>query len=351
MGGEQASCVVETFAMVTSLGWKRRKSGLRANDMHSDSSPNLVESAHRAGRAEVASEVLHNVGNVLNTLNISISQLLELHDRSPVTTVCEVLHLMDQQGETLPQFLVSDTRGRKIQQHLPLFEQLLLQERSQVQTELQTLQKQCLHLREIIASQQVHSQHAVLLENIALPSLAETAIDLAKESLQTHKIELQRCISTQEAGSVAKTKLLQVMVNLIRNACEATANLPEHAREIKVHLHSEPVRGQALMRKVFFSVDDNGQGIAADDLTRIFAYGFTTKSNGHGFGLHSCANAMAEMGGSISAFSPGFGQGATFTITFPMKLSQEPPEPSERRGQPLGSTQATWPVSSVASLS
>lgn len=319
--------------------------------MHSDSSPNLVESAHRAGRAEVASEVLHNVGNVLNTLNISISQLLELHDRSPVTTVCDVLHLMDQQGESLPQFLVGDARGRKIQQHLPLFEQLLLQERVQVQTELQTLQKQCLHLREIIASQQVHSQHAVLLESVALPVLAETAIDLAKESLQTHKIELQRCISTQETGSVAKTKLLQVMVNLIRNACEATANLPEQSREIKVHLHSEPVRGQSMMRKVFFSADDNGQGIAADDLTRIFAYGFTTKTHGHGFGLHSCANAMAEMGGSISAFSPGLGQGATFTITFPMKLSKEPPEPAERAGQTLGIPQAAWPVSHLPSLS
>lgn len=319
--------------------------------MHSDSSPNLVESAHRAGRAEVASEVLHNVGNVLNTLNISISQLLELHERSPVTTVCEVLHLMDQQGASLPQFLVEDARGRKIQQHLPLFEQLLLQERAQVQTELQTLQKQCLHLREIIASQQVHSQHAILLEVVALPTLAETAMDLAKESLQTHKIQLQRCISTQETGSVAKTKLLQVMVNLIRNACEATANLPEQSREIKVHLHSEPVRGQSTMRKVFFSVDDNGQGIAADDLTRIFAYGFTTKTNGHGFGLHSCANAMAEMGGSISAFSPGLGQGATFTITFPMKLSQEPPKLTSGTGHRPGSTQAAGLDLPVTSLS
>ncbi|MGV3605613.1 MAG: sensor histidine kinase [Planctomycetaceae bacterium] len=319
--------------------------------MHPDSSPNLVESAHRAGRAEVASEVLHNVGNVLNTLNISISQLLELHERSPVTTVCEVLHLMDQQGESLPQFLVDDARGRKIQQHLPLFEQLLSQERAQVQTELQTLQKQCLHLREIIASQQVHSQRAILLEVVALPTLAETAIDLAKESLQTHKIQLQRCISTQEIGSIAKTKLLQVMVNLIRNACEATANLPEQSREIKLHLHSEPVRGQSMMRKVFFSVDDNGHGIAADDLTRIFAYGFTTKTNGHGFGLHSCANAMAEMGGSISAFSPGLGQGATFTITFPMKLSQEPPEPTRVVGQMPGSTHSALPDSPVASLS
>ncbi|MFO0883069.1 MAG: hypothetical protein U0894_02595 [Pirellulales bacterium] len=200
-------------------------------------------------------------GTVLNTLNISISQLSELHERIPVTTVCEVLHLMDQQGASL--FLVDDARGRKIQQHLPLFEQLLLQERAQVQTELQTLQKQCLHLREIISSQQVHTQRAILLEVVALPTLAETAMDLAKESLQTHKIQLQRCISTQETGSVAKTKLLQVMVNLIRNACEATANLPEQSREVKVHLHSEPVRGQSTMRKVFFSVDDNGQGIAA----------------------------------------------------------------------------------------
>lgn len=299
----------------------------RANRMRSDSNSNLVETAHRAGMAEVANEVLHNVGNVLNTLNISLTQLLEMQGRSPVSTICEVLHLMIQQGANLPDFLREDYRGRKILLHLPMFEKLLLEEQVQVQAELNTLHAQCQHLRDIIASQQTHAQNTILLEQVSLPKLVGTALDLAAESILSHKVIVRQFIQTQDTGLVAKTKLLQVMVNLIRNACEASSRLPPSERDIRIHLQSEPIAGQSDMRRVLFSVADNGHGIAAENLTRIFAYGYTTKATGHGFGLHSCANVMAELSGTIGAFSAGLDQGATFTITFPMQIcSSSPPE-------------------------
>ena len=66
------------------------------------------------------------------------------------------------------------------------------------------------------------------------------------------------------------------------------------------------------------SVADNGIGIPAENLTRIFAHGFTTRKHGHGFGLHSSALAASEMGGALRVQSDGHGCGATFTIELPL---------------------------------
>lgn len=288
--------------------------------MRAATDPCVIETAHRAGMAEVANGVLHNVGNVLNTLNISLSQLHEMHTRSPVATFCEVLRLMIEQGADLPRFLEEDLRGQKILLHLPMFETLLQEERGKIESELNTLRSQCQHLRDIVAGQQAHATGEVLLEEQFLPNLVSHAIELAAESVISHQVQLKTLLHARDAGLVAKTKLLQVMVNLLRNACEASCLLPVNEREIRVHLQSEAIPGILHARKILFSVHDNGQGIAAENLTKIFAYGFTTKANGHGFGLHSCANVMTELAGTISAFSPGLGQGATFTITFPMQL-------------------------------
>ena len=64
---------------------------------------------------------------------------------------------------------------------------------------------------------------------------------------------------------------------------------------------------------------DNGIGIPADNLTRIFGHGFTTRKEGHGFGLHSGALAAKELGGALTVESDGPGKGATFTLEFPIQ--------------------------------
>jgi signal transduction histidine kinase len=71
------------------------------------------------------------------------------------------------------------------------------------------------------------------------------------------------------------------------------------------------------------TVTDNGVGIPPENMARIFNHGFTTKKDGHGFGLHSGANAAKEMGGSLTAHSDGPGKGATFTLELPTAESRK----------------------------
>jgi signal transduction histidine kinase len=65
-------------------------------------------------------------------------------------------------------------------------------------------------------------------------------------------------------------------------------------------------------------VTDNGIGIPAENFKRLFEHGFTTKQEGHGFGLHSCALAVRELGGDIQTRSDGIGTGATFSLRLPL---------------------------------
>ena len=74
------------------------------------------------------------------------------------------------------------------------------------------------------------------------------------------------------------------------------------------------------------AVIDTGIGISPENLTRIFAHGFTTRKDGHGFGLHSGALAAKELGGKLSVESAGLGQGASFVLDLPFAPPKERPE-------------------------
>jgi signal transduction histidine kinase len=109
--------------------------------------------------------------------------------------------------------------------------------------------------------------------------------------------------------------VLQILVNLISNAIYAMRALPgrQHCLTLRVGL-AEAMEGWMCLQ-----VQDTGVGIKSEHLTRIFAQGFTTKKDGHGFGLHSSALAAKLLGGALRAHSPGEGQGATFTLEVPVK--------------------------------
>jgi C4-dicarboxylate-specific signal transduction histidine kinase len=113
-----------------------------------------------------------------------------------------------------------------------------------------------------------------------------------------------------------KHKLLLILVNLISNAKYAMAATPPDERRLTVRLAATSAERFRL------EVQDQGMGIAPEMLTRIFQYGFTTRAEGHGFGLHSSALAAQELGGSLTAHSAGPGTGATFTLELPYLEAQ-----------------------------
>jgi signal transduction histidine kinase len=130
-------------------------------------------------------------------------------------------------------------------------------------------------------------------------------------ALGRHGVTIEKQYGDCPAVFSDKHKVLQILVNLISNAKKATkdANVPE--KQIVLALDQIQRDGKAIAR---LRVIDNGVGIPPENLQKIFQHGFTTRSDGHGFGLHSSAITARNLGGALAASSDGVGKGATFTL-------------------------------------
>jgi PAS domain S-box-containing protein len=278
----------------------------------------LVETSRQAGMAEVATSVLHNVGNVLNSVNVSCSVISDTVRKSRISTVNKTADLLRQHADDLPAFLTTDPAGKKLPELLGKLAQRLADEQATVLSEAQALTQNVQHIKEIVAVQQTYAGNiGGVRETVGLDMLMEDALRMNSSLLQ-HRIEVVREFSAVPTISLEKHKVLQILVNLIRNAKHA---LTDSGREDKRLV----LRIAGSDGDVAVTVADNGIGIAPENMTRIFAHGFTTKKDGHGFGLHSGAVAAQEMGGSLTVHSDGLGHGAIFTLTL------KAPAPSAKR--------------------
>ncbi|PTN37928.1 histidine kinase [Desulfonatronum sp. SC1] len=271
----------------------------------------LLEMSRAAGMAEVATGVLHNVGNVLNSVNVSCSLLQDQLRQSRVGNVAKVAEMLSEAEGELPRFLAEDSRGRRIPAYLRSLADVLQEEQKLMAREAQTLQDRVEHIKEIVSMQQTFGRISGVLEILPPEQLMEDALKLNAEALARHGITVRREYEPMPPVSVDKHKVLQILLNLITNAKYACLEGDADAMTITLAL-SRPASDRVLMQVV-----DNGMGIAPENLTRIFQHGFTTRQGGHGFGLHSGALAARELGGSLSVHSDGPGRGATFTLEFP----------------------------------
>jgi len=271
----------------------------------------LVETSRQAGMAEVATSVLHNVGNVLNSVNVSCSVISDTVRRSRIDTLTRTAELLRQHAEDLPAFLTTDPTGKKLPEFLRKLAQRLGEEQAVVLGEAKSLSQNIEHIKDIVAVQQNYAKNmGGVRETLALDGLVEDALRMNGSALTRHRIEVIREFAEVAPISVEKNKVLQILVNLLRNAKHAlTDGGSEHKRLV--------LRIAAQNGDVAVSVSDNGVGILAENMTRIFTHGFTTKKDGHGFGLHNGVLAAEEMGGSLRVESEGPGRGATFTLRLP----------------------------------
>jgi len=270
----------------------------------------LVDTSRRAGMAEVATSVLHNVGNVLNSVNVSSSLVAEKIRVSKVGNVARAIALFPPQANDLAQFLTNDSKGRQLPGYLTGLGSHLAQEQSELLAEVETLLKNINHIKEIVAMQQGYARISGIREILPVNDLVEDAIRMNTGAMDRHQINIVRDLAPTEPVLLDKHKVLQILVNLLRNAKHACEDSGRPQKEIQVR-----VRDTGTV--VAISVVDNGVGIAPENLTRIFNHGFTTRAEGHGFGLHSGALAARDMGGKLTAASPGPGQGAVFTLEIP----------------------------------
>jgi C4-dicarboxylate-specific signal transduction histidine kinase len=272
----------------------------------------VVEASRLAGMAEIATGVLHNIGNVLNSVNVSATLVSELVRTSKGSNVRRVSDLLREHANDLPGFFTRDPRGAKVPAFLATLTEHLEQEQTEALRELEGLRKNIEHIKGIVAMQQSHAKAAGVTETIGVTELIEDAVRITDAALANHRVELVRDFQSQPVITVEKHKVMQILVNLIRNAKQACVESAQADKRVIVRLATRDDH-------VEVAVIDNGTGIAAENMTRIFAHGFTTRKDGHGFGLHSGALAARELGGSLSAQSDGPGRGAMFTLLLPNK--------------------------------
>jgi signal transduction histidine kinase len=284
----------------------------------------LVAASRQAGMAEVATSVLHNVGNVLNSVNVSATLVSNQVRKSKSANLVRVVELLRKNATHLTQFLASDPRGRQLPDYLAQLSEHLSSEQSSVLDEIQSLKKNIDHIKDVVAMQQTYARVSGVTEKVQLADLMEDALRINQGARSSHNVRIVREYEPQLPDiSIDKHRLLQVLVNLIRNAIHACTESEHPDKRLVLSVSGQP-------DGVRISIKDNGVGIPAENLTRIFSHGFTTRKDGHGFGLHSAALAAKEMGGTLSVQSDGPGQGATFTLELPFDPARPcAPPPSE----------------------
>lgn len=271
----------------------------------------IVETSRLAGIAEMATGILHNLGNALNSVNTTAGATTARIRNSRVASLAKVSCLLAEHHDALPEFLTQDPRGRQLPSYLAQLGEHLLTERDEILADLRSLQESIDHIKELVASQQQHARATGVTEIVPAAELIEYALRISEASLKRHHIDIVREFTPAPPVTVERQKALQIIGNLIANARDALDATTRPDKRLAIGVRP------AADGRVQVYVTDNGIGIAPDCLTRIFRFGFTTKKDGHGFGLHSSALAAREMGGALRAQSEGPGQGSTFVLELP----------------------------------
>ncbi|MBI3357578.1 MAG: PAS domain-containing protein, partial [Nitrospirae bacterium] len=278
----------------------------------------LMQASRQAGMADVASSVLHNVGNVLNSINVSTDTLLKTLKKPMVGDVCRIASMFHEHQDNLQTFLTEDPKGKQIPAYLGLVAESLSGSHQTIQGELDSLVKKVDHIKQVIMSQQDIARAGNVREAASAQDLMEQALTMAMPEPEKYRIQVVREYSSAPTIMTDRHQVLQILVNLITNAKNAMVEYPGHSHQLTVRV-GVSADGKNAMR---FEVIDTGRGIAAENLTRLFAQGFTTRKTGHGLGLHSAAISAKSLGGSIQAHSAGEGSGATFTLDLPLILAE-----------------------------
>jgi PAS domain S-box-containing protein len=270
----------------------------------------LIETSRQAGMAEVATGVLHNVGNVLNSANVSATLVIDQVRQSKAGNLTKVTQMLQERAGDLGEFLTRDPKGAKIPAYLISVANVIETERATITRELDHLRKNIEHIKDIVAMQQSFAKVSGVVETVPLSELAEDSLRMNASALVRHGIDVVRAYEPGLTVAVDRHKVLQILVNLIRNAKYACGDGGRTDKRLTVQITRQDQTAR-------IAVIDNGIGIPKENLTRIFAHGFTTRKDGHGFGLHSGALAAREIGGSLTVHSDGPGLGAAFTLELP----------------------------------
>jgi len=273
----------------------------------------LMETSRQAGMAEVATDVLHNVGNVLNSINVSTTLITEKISGLKVSHLKTVVDMIESHLDNLEEFLTHDQKGKHIPSYLIKVANSLTDDQADINGKLVSLVKNIEHIKQIINMQQLCSRKSGIETPTLLKEVVEDAIYINSSGLDQQGVRLICEFADFPEVNIDRQKVLQILVNLVSNAKYSLIHGEKKEKILTIKFY------QYNNDRLRIEVSDNGMGIEEENLIKIFRHGFTTKKNGNGFGLHSGAIAAKEMGGELSVHSDGSGKGATFTLELPFK--------------------------------
>lgn len=284
-------------------------------------SKKLMETSRRVGMADVASTVLHNVGNVLNSINVSVEVVGRTLRQSPVNDVALLAAMLRDHHDDLSTFLIRDPKGKQIPSYLTMVAEAVMQNSSVVEQELAALGKNIDHIRQVVTRQvDIARPGDVVLEPVLYADVFDQALGINRAALDKAGIMVVQEYAQLPVGMTDQHQVVQILVNLVTNAKNAMVESPSGTSRHRLLLRLGPAAGRPGF--VRFEVIDTGVGIAAANIPRLFTQGFTTRKDGHGIGLHSASLAARNLGGSLRAASAGEGRGATFTLDLPSQATE-----------------------------
>lgn len=280
----------------------------------------LIEASRLAGVAEIATNVLHTIGNALNSVTTSTSLILAHVQNSKVSSLVKLAELVSSQSD-VGAFLTRDPKGLALPKYLRQLAHSFKEDQASLLDETRALQESTARVAEVVASQQSHAQVTGVKEAMDPRELLECALRLSDSFLEQQNIVVVREYNPTRLVVAQRHKVLQILTKLIKNGAEAMETATDDRKRLAVGYR------QKDSSRLQIYVHDNGGGISAENLTRIFEYGFTTKKTGRGFNLHGSAIAASEMDGTLHASSDGLEKGATFVLTLPSEAELDSKEP------------------------
>lgn len=272
------------------------------------------EKARQLGMEEISSSVLHNVGNVLNSVNISVETLAEKNDASQLVGLKKLCTLLNEHKDHLGDFITNDARGIKTLEFLNKLADYWYEEQQWMRTEIDALNKNVNLIKDIISTQQSLSKTIGMEQIVLIDDLLNEALLISGLNLKNQKIIVEKKYAKLHPITTDKVKLIQLLVNFFRNARDAL--IESSNQDKRLIIKTAPVDKDTIL----IEITDTGIGILPANIHKIFHYGFTTKESGHGFGLHTSALAISNLGGKVQVHSQGLEKGTTFSITLPYKL-------------------------------
>lgn len=305
--------LVEEHELTEALQWAIRGGWLRKQALiERDQLRRQLEKVSCHEMADAASTVLHNVGNVLNNINVAAHKVHELVSQSSVIVVHQIAELLKDHQENWDHFLTQDSKGKRIPSALVKLGSHLAEEHQIMMQEIQGLVCKMEHVKHIVLSHQAMAHSPGMPEPLSVAELLDQAMELSFQSGDETRIRIQREYQAVTAVVVDRHQLLQILVNLLKNAKQAM-----ELQGGSSHILTARIETSADAQSVILIIRDTGIGIDPDHLVRMFTRGFTTKHNGHGIGLHSSMASIHKMGGSLHVDSKGIGAGASFTLALP----------------------------------